>query len=468
MKAYVVTGLGYGDEGKGTVTHWLACRHSAHTVIRTGGAQALHRVVTANGQEHLFSQFGSGTLRGSATHLSKHMVIDPHGILREGESLLYTSGIRGVFDMMTIHEDALVITPFHAIIGRVRELMRGKGRLGSVGIGIGETVLDAEEFGAEAVRAKDLSKSSLREKLTAIQQRKCAEFEELSDRASLIPRDVESTVRSELAQLQSPDTVEWAVERFTELAKRVWIVNTEYVARKILGSEGTVVFEGSQGVLLDRLLGFHPYTTKVRTTPAMASEIMDECGYRGERKSLGVMRAYHTRHGGGPFVCESPAMTEKLQDVLNKSHPWQGNFRVGHFDGVAFRYAVEACGEKSLDGLVITCLDRIWKQRAWSVCDAYRTRNGTIDSKLFEYTGKLITGIRVPDSDGSQAQMHRQEEVGKSLVQFIPQSTTHDLWGYGKKDKWTDLCKSTLQSMVSVPIVAVSWGETERDKREVK
>ena len=465
MKAYVVTGLGYGDEGKGTVTHWLASKHKAHTVIRTGGAQALHRVVTSNGVEHVFSQFGSGTLRGASTHLSKHMVIDPHALLREGEALLYKSGIKSVFETMTIHEEALVITPFHALACRIRELLRGKNRLGSVGIGIGETVLDSEVTGAAAIRAQDLSKAHLREKLQAIQRQKVSEFEEWADRASILPVDVEAAVRSELAKLANPDTVEWAVERFTDLTNRVKIVNTEFVKMHILALDGTVVFEGSQGVLLDRLFGFHPYTTKVRTVPSIADSIMDECNYKGTRISIGVLRAYHTRHGGGPFVCESAELTKQLPDALNHQHPWQGNFRVGCFDAVAARYAVEACGKSKIDGLVVTCLDRIQNLKSWDVCHKYLAGSAPIE--LFEAKGRYIENLKVRHDLNVAQQVARQAAIGQTLAKCSPKITKINISAVNKQD-WTSLCSSEINKITNVPVLAVSFGESDLDKISLK
>ena len=464
-QAFVVTGLGFGDEGKGTTTHWLSCRNNAHTVIRTGGPQALHHVVTSDGKEHVFSQFGSGTFRGAATHLSKYMLVEPSAVLHEGEALMYESGMRGVFDTLTIHEDALVITPFQAIAGRVRELLRGKNRRGSVGIGVGETILDAELLGENAVRAKDLSSPDLRAKLVAIQKLKWAEFEAYADRASGLPEAVGELVRNELSQMNEPDTVQWAVERFGELALRVRIVNTDYVADAILGPEGTVVIEGSQGVLLDRLHGFHPYTTKVRTLPHDAIQLLEKCGYTGEVTSLGVLRAYHTRHGGGPFTSESEELTTKLPDAINKDHAWQGSFRVGHFDLVAAKYALAACGQSSIDGMVITCLDRVWRPGAWQVCDSYVARSGWENHKFFEYESGRINGIKPVVPTALCEHLERQEQLGRHLQDCSPHLT--DLGPTSSVDEFTDLCVSVLEDRLMKKVVAVSLGPTERDKVEL-
>lgn len=464
-KAFVVTGLGYGDEGKGTVAHWLSCRHKAHTVIRTGGAQALHRVVTSGGKSHVFSQFGSGTLSGSATHLSRDMVIDPHAILGEGEALERESGISGVLDMMTIHEDALVITPFQAIAGRLREMMRGKNRNGSVGIGIGETVLDAEILGDMAVRAKDLASPSLRGKLEAMQEYKWPQFEELAGRMHEVPADIFDRVRVELEELQDPDTVQWAIERFGDLIKKVRIVDTDYAAKKILGADGTVVFEGSQGVLLDRCYGFHPHTTKVRTTPAIALSILRDYGYDGEVQSLGVLRAYQTRHGNGPFVTESPDFTRELPDEMNKDHPWQGSFRVGPLDLLASRYALDASG-MMIDGLVVTCLDRVLPRGSWKFCDSYHAPRDPESESLFSFFSERVVGIKAGVYANPADAAARQEAMGRRLRECSPYIRTIDLSNLSR-EKFIDVCASTIAKSLEVPVVAVSIGETEDDKIEI-
>ena len=458
-RAFVVTGLGYGDEGKWTTTHWLCVRHKVHTVIRTGGPQAFHRVVTADGREHVHSQFGSGTLAGAATHLSSRMVIDPDAILREGEALKYEHGIGNIFDYMTVHEDALVVTPFDAIANRLRELARGADRHGTVGIGVGEAVLGAEALELAALRVKDIGKPYLKDKLELIRVRKAEALSEIRGALDALPEDVRTQACEELARLCLQGTLDWMVERSRELISRVRVVDTGYVAEKILGRPGTVVCEGSQGVLLDRWYGFHPYTTKVRTIP-QTGFLMAECGYNGRIVSLGVLRGYHTRHGAGPFVSESAELTEKLPDSNNGTHPWQGNFRVGALDMVVVKYAVDACGgSEALNGLVITCMDRMAVLGAWNLCTSYTGPDG---SNNFTYgRGGCIDGIVVCHGKGAD-QLDRQEKLGRELRKCAPQVTTLKI-ASGNHPYLIGLSQS-VGDVVNVPVVAVSFGPTEADK----
>src|SRR6188768_4053849 len=102
--AFLTVDLGFGDAGKGSIVDFLARAHAAHTVVRyNGGAQAAHRVVAAgpNPREHVFAQFGSGTLASAATHLSRFMLLDPLAMLAE-EQHLQALGVADAFERTTI------------------------------------------------------------------------------------------------------------------------------------------------------------------------------------------------------------------------------------------------------------------------------------------------------------------------------------------------------------------------------
>lgn len=464
MAIFVVVGLGNGDEGKGTTTHFVCTQYRVHTVIRTGGPQAFHRVVTARGSEHVHSQFGSGTLVGASTHLSRVMVINPDGILNEGRILMYEHGIRGIFDFLTIHEHALVITPFHGVANRLREIERGASRHGTVGVGVGETVLDAETSSDDmTIRAKDMGKPDLADKLEAIRVRKFHDLQETIDRIDGFPEEMQKKARKDMTMLSGTHVVPWTVRRFNKLASLVKIVDTGYVAEKILHRPGAVVFEPSQGVLLDRWYGFHPHTTKVRTMPDGAFSIIDECGGGDDEiRCLGVLRAYYTRHGVGPFVTKCSELTEKLPDEYNGDHEWQGKFRVGHFDMLAAKYAIEACGgPRALDGLMITCVDRLASLDSWKICESY---SGPNEPEFFSFDESgFITRITVRHDVGDE-QLKRQEKLSNLLHQCKANLVEHGLPQEASKSEWALHCARVLEETLEVPVVVVSVGPTEHDK----
>ena len=364
QRAFLTVDLGFGDAGKGTVVDFLTRAHNAHTVVRyNGGAQAGHRVVAPAGQEHVFAQFGSGTLAGAATHLSRFMLIEPLDMMAE-ERHLRNLGVVDAFQRTTIDEQALVITPFQRAANRLKELARGDGRHGSCGMGVGETVADSLTHGASALRAGDLTRpdrlrAKLRE-LAAVNARKVNSL-----RAGLPQMQ---QVEDEFDVLDSPDWIDWLMVEYARFAAAAQICPGETL-HAILQKSGAVVFEGAQGVLLDEWAGFHPYTTWSTTTLANADQLLDEAGYGGATTRLGITRAYATRHGAGPFVSEAPPLGALLPDTANGFGPWQQSFRVGWLDLVMLRYAQRIVGW--LDALAVTCLDRVAGLPALRVCDRY-------------------------------------------------------------------------------------------------
>jgi len=190
---------------------------------------------------------------------------------------------------------------------------------------------------------------------------------------------------------------------------------------------GTVVFEGAQGVLLDEWHGFHPYTTWSTTTFANASALL---GGR-DAVRLGVLRTFTTRHGNGPLVTEDASLD--LTDPHNPTNPWQGPFRVGHFDAVAHRYALEVCG--GVDALALTHLDLA--DRGVRMCYAY------------DWTDRLVPG---PPGD-----LDRQEALTRRLETTVP------LYDPPPGD-WVQAVEREL----GVPVAVTSHGPTAADKREIK
>ncbi len=334
---FFVAGLAYGDEGKGTIVDYLTRIYGAKLVVRyNGGPQAGHRVVTANGQSHIFSQFGSGTLAGARTYLSEYMLIEPYALVNEADSL--GCGL----DRVCIHEAAVVITPYHWMANQIRELARDKDskRHGSCGMGVGEARGDSLVAGSNTIFARDLLKSEV--SVLKLRDLKAQKLEELKDLASVC---MGTAVVYRQMEREDPN----AVAAFYR--KHAWnIVSGNYV-RNCCRSKQTVIFEGAQGVLLDEILGASPFVTWTNTTYDNAQGIL---GTEIEPTRIGVIRTHMTRHGHGPFVTESTGVPASSDDH-NTEGPWQGPVRRGWFDAVALRYSIK---HAKPDLLAITHLDR--------------------------------------------------------------------------------------------------------------
>ncbi|EFO80964.1 Adenylosuccinate synthase [Oscillochloris trichoides DG-6] len=364
-QTFLTVDLGFGDAGKGSVVDFLSRTYAAHTVVRfNGGAQAGHRVVTPDGLEHVFSQFGAGALAGAATHLSRFMIMEPLAMLAEAAHLR-SLGVADPFAQTSIDVGALVITPFGRAINRLRELARGAGRHGSCGIGVGETVADALAQPEMALRAGDLvEEDRLYAKLKALRDLNLAKLATIQ---ADLPANPQSAAELEL--LLDPDWADWLLPAYTEFTQQARLVSAEHLHR-ILRRPGTVIFEAAQGVLLDEWRGFHPHTTWSTTTLQNAERLLAEADYLGRVQRIGITRAYATRHGAGPLPSEDATLSRGLPDACNQLHLWQQHFRIGWLDLVLLRYAKEIVGH--LDGLAVTCLDRLADLDMLQICQRYQ------------------------------------------------------------------------------------------------
>jgi adenylosuccinate synthase len=398
-----VVDLGYGDAGKGTIVDAICASEPVVSVIRfNGGAQAAHNVVTPDGRHHTFAQFGAGTFYGVPTHLSRHVVVDPLALAAEADHLV-TVGVADPYALLTIDAEALLVTPWHRAANRARERERGAGRHGSCGMGVGQTMEYALRH-ADAPRVIDvLSPVLLRRRL--------------------------SSVRARLTDAYGPlggPSVSSVADAFTAFGAAVSIVDGATFLPRLLGS-GICVFEGAQGVLLDEWRGWHPYTTWSTTTFDNALSLAGLC----DVLRLGVVRTYTTRHGAGPFVTAAPL---PLPEPHNGTGEFQGVFRVGHFDAVAHRYAVEVCG--GVDALAVTHLDRVTPDLR--ICTSYAVG------------GRTLSRIEV----GERGDLAHQAVLTAMLTTATP-STLH------RPGDWS----SAIGGLLGASVLIESRGPTWLDKR---
>ena len=389
MRAYIVIDLGFGDAGKGLLTDFLVRQTKADLVVRfNGGAQAGHNVVTPEGLQHTFSQFGSGTfVPGVKTYLSRHVIVHPAALLLEG-TVLESKGIRDVFSRIRVSNQAKIITPFHQAANHIREMMRGENRHGSCGVGVGETVEDALAHQEDTILAGDLSKPSiLRQKLHSIRKRKREQMLELS---------LGNLSGARFGGEGEIFTSEQVIENWLTNISRIHalgLVVSDDRLEDWLHRSITTIFEGAQGVLLDEDTGFHPYTTWSRCTAENAIELIQELSPDAQIVKMGVMRSYAVRHGPGPLPTETTALKKYITDH-NQTNPWQGNVRYGWFDAVLARYALKQTGK--LDSLVITHMDILPYLDTWQYCTGYEGLNVTNSIAAPDLSTGVVNNLVLP------------------------------------------------------------------------
>lgn len=352
MKAIFLAGLGFGDEGKGTITDYLTRKLGARLVVRyNGGFQAAHHVVLPDGRWHCFSQYGSGTLAGARTHLSRFMIVNPEHFRNETHAL-ETLGVEAPSSLVTVSPHALVATPYHGILNRARERARGLGRHGSCGMGIGETVSMSIDHPALALRVGHLRNEGVAlYYLQKIRDFVLAELLRLKGEGNAT--DAELGLSTEFRQA---DVVPRALDDARVFARTVRQAEDSGLPDMMRRAEVTI-FEGAQGVLLDETHGFAPHTTWSDCTFWNAEKLVAPIRDDLELRKLGVLRCFQTRHGPGPMPTEDAACLPLLDGDHNQEGPFQGPMRAGHLDLVLTKYAIDVLG--GIDGIALTHMDKM-------------------------------------------------------------------------------------------------------------
>ncbi|HNA72584.1 MAG TPA: adenylosuccinate synthetase [Candidatus Obscuribacter sp.] len=369
-QAHIVLGLGYGDEGKGSFVDHLVRKSGARFIVRfNGGAQAAHHVVTEDGREHCFRQFGSGMfVAGTSTILSRYVLIDPQYLLEEAEELA-GKGVCYPLERMIVSADAPIITPFNRLLNQMMEVARSGNRHGSCGFGVGLTQRDVEELGSKALYVRDLATVELGSKLFQLWQKSLREAEQVA-----------CQVNSALYETLKNVDIDYYEQLFRHFYHRVRVLEDEALLALI--RENGAIFEGAQGLMLDQNYGTFPHCTRSNCTFENALDLLKDSGFAGEIRRIGLLRGYATRHGAGPLVTVCPDLD--LSSCHNGSNPWQGQFRLGWFDAVAARYALAVVG--GVDLLVLTNLDRMATLKEVKIATAYKCA----DPRFFSESGEML------------------------------------------------------------------------------
>ena len=348
-KAFVVVGLGFGDEGKGLATDYLCAHSNKPLVIRfNGGHQAGHTVVTSSGYQHTFSTFGAGTLRGVPTYWSSYCTFSPAILLPEYHSL-------PVRPTLLVDRNCPVTTHYDVLYNRALEATRGDARHGSCGLGFGAT-LERHQSLELQLCVPDLLDPALYQ--TKLQLIRAYYQEKITDntRFSFDLFDHDSADHQfgqeakEISKLYQQDIIQLVQENEVFAADTPW---------------ETFIFEGAQGILLDMDFGVYPHVTRSNTTSKNALQLLSRYlpDVAATAEIFYVTRSYQTRHGAGPL----PHIEENLELVYQKQetnlhNEHQGAFRISclNIDSLNHALNYDAHFSKGLaKHLLITCLDQV-------------------------------------------------------------------------------------------------------------
>lgn len=347
MPSVVLVGSQWGDEGKGKVTDFLA--EKADLVVRyQGGNNAGHTVVVGE-NEFKLHLIPSGILYPEKTCIiGNGVVIDPAVLIKELEYL----ASRGInTDNLRISERAHIIMPYHKKLDELIEESKGEAKIGTTKRGIGPAYMD--KAARVGIRFIDLLDEE--------------EFSLLLDRNLREKNNLLTKVYGVDGFNQDDIMREYRV--YAERLQR-YATDTSIVIHDALKGGKNVLFEGAQGTLLDLDHGTYPYVTSSHPI-AGAACIGAGLGPTEISRVLGIIKAYTTRVGEGPFPTElQEEVGRHLQDIGHEFGTTTGRpRRCGWFDAVIARYTVRISG---LNSMAVTKLDVLTGMETIKICTGYR------------------------------------------------------------------------------------------------
>lgn len=355
MPNVIVVGLQWGDEGKGKIVDYLS--EKADVVARYQGGHNAGHTVVINNEKFILHLIPSGILyEGKKCLIGNGVVIDPAALIEEINGLK-ARGVE-ISGNLFISKNAHVIMPYHMALDRESEKLRGNKSIGTTGRGIGPAYCD--KIGRAGIRMADLLYPAVfREKLNA----------------HLFH------VNFLLENLYHADAfeIDGICNEYMGYAEKLsaYIADTDVIINSTIAAKGNVLFEGAQGTLLDIDHGTYPFVT---SSNAIAGGACTGLGVGPTKISrvLGVVKAYTTRVGSGPFPTE---IKGSLGDVLREKGGEYGATtgrprRCGWLDTVILRHAARING---ITGIALTKLDILDGLDSIKICTAYRWKGRIYD-----------------------------------------------------------------------------------------
>ncbi|HEX3298129.1 MAG TPA: adenylosuccinate synthase [Nocardioides sp.] len=375
MPAIVVLGAQWGDEGKGKATDLLATTESIDYVVRTSGGPNAGHTIVVNGEKFATHLLPSGILTpGCTAVIGNGVVVSPEALFRELDGL----AARGVdVTRLVVSANAHVIASYHQTIDKVTERFLGANKVGTTGRGIGPTY--ADKVARVGVRVADLfDEKILHDKIEAGLEVKNQLLAKVYNRRAV---DVDAVVDELLA--------------YTDRLRPL-VADTTLLLNEALDRGETVLFEGAQATMLDVDHGTYPFVT---SSNAVAGGVCTGAGVGPTRidRVIGVIKAYTTRVGSGPFPTELfDEDGERLWKIGGEVGVSTGrDRRCGWYDAVIARYASRVNG---LTDLFLTKLDVLSSWEKVPVCVAYD-----------------VDGVRHDEMPMTQTEFHHAKPVYERL-----------------------------------------------------
>ncbi|MBV0892752.1 adenylosuccinate synthase [Paracoccus sp. Z118] len=369
MANVVVVGAQWGDEGKGKIVDWLSER--ADVIARFQGGHNAGHTLVIGGEVFKLSLLPSGIVRkGKLAVIGNGVVLDPWALFSEIGKLA-AQGVEISTDNLMIAENTPLILPLHQDLDKLREDAAGASRIGTTGRGIGPAYED--KVGRRAIRVADLADD---ETLDSRLDRLLAHHDPLRQGLGATPVD-RAELKAKLLEI---------APKLLPFAQPVWKIMAD--ARK---AGKRILFEGAQGALLDIDFGTYPYVTS-STTMSGAAASGTGMGPGAIGYVLGIVKAYTTRVGSGPFPTElDDEIGQRLGERGHEFGTVTGRKRrCGWFDAALVR---QTCAISGVNGIALTKLDVLDGFETLKICTGYE-----VDGKHYDHlpTAAALQARAVP------------------------------------------------------------------------
>ena len=355
MSNVTVIGSQWGDEGKGKIVDWLS--NKADIVVRFQGGNNAGHTIVVNKKKIALSLLPSGVLRkNKIAIIGNGVVVNPQALIEEIDKIK-RSGIKITPRNLMISENSILILDLHKKIDQIREERKGKNKIGTTGRGIGPAYED--KVGRRAIRLCDLKNEPFLKK----------KIKNLLDHHNIILNGLNA---NEIKVDEVFNELKLIKSKILKYCSRISpILYNAKAERK------NILFEGAQGVLLDVDHGTYPYVTSSNTVSASAS-IGSGISVKQIGFVLGIVKAYTTRVGSGPFPSEqNNSIGIKLGKIGNEFGTVTGRKRrCGWFDAILTKYSVVVSG---VDGIALTKLDVLDTFDSIKICIGYKLNGKKID-----------------------------------------------------------------------------------------
>jgi adenylosuccinate synthase len=397
MPSKVVVGAQWGDEGKGKIIDILASR--ADMVVRSQGGNNAGHTVKIGEKVYKLHLIPSGILYPNTDCIiGNGVVIDPNALLEEMDSLI-DQGVS--IDRLRIDQRAHLVMPYHIALDGLSEVARGQGDIGTTKKGIGPCYMDKAE--RSGIRICDL----MDEKLFA---------EKVRTNLVIKNKIIEAVYGGETIDAED------IITKYISYGKRLraYVADTSVLVYKAIKAGKSVLFEGAQGTLLDIDMGTYPYVTSshpitggVCVGSGVGPTLIDNC--------IGVLKAYTTRVGKGPFPTELfDEIGDQIREVGGEYGTTTGRpRRCGWFDAVIAKFAVRVNGLTELSVNKIDTLSNVGKLK---ICVAYRCGDQIIEdfpASLEELAKYEPVYIEMEGFEGDFSQIKNYDQLPENAKKYI-------------------------------------------------